>query len=75
MLFLSWWNESVSILVFVEVALGLYQDPPGRGVHQVSILVFVEVALGLHEFFREFVVNIVSILVFVEVALGPRSQR
>jgi len=37
---------SVSILVFLELALGLLEHSPMGDVFKVSILVFLELALG-----------------------------
>ncbi len=63
----------VSILVFVELALGLRHFLRARRASSiVSILVFVELALGQHDL-EDAVAYLwkVSILVFVELALGP----
>ena len=60
----------VSILVFVEVALGPWKLNQRLSLNGVSILVFVEVALGLFPVKTAASGVAVSILVFVEVALG-----
>ena len=64
-------HNTVSILVFVEVALGLGRNYRPVTFHlSVSILVFVEVALGPSGRQHHPLYGTVSILVFVEVALG-----
>ena|GEM_PF-1018554 len=64
----------VSILVFLELALGLAL-PPSRWLRwKVSILVFLELALGQYQPGRPPCrVRRVSILVFLELALGRRT--
>ena len=39
-------RDRVSILVFVELALGQRRAPHSQAIQRVSILVFVELALG-----------------------------
>ena len=64
----------VSILVFVELALGLTTLGACDGFQgHVSILVFVELALGHRGPAHGACPMEVSILVFVELALGRRS--
>ena len=61
----------VSILVFLELALG---RQPSRDLSPhlpVSILVFLELALGLGGVPSNMIFSVVSILVFLELALGP----
>ena len=61
----------VSILVFVELALGRERCYGRIWELLVSILVFVELALGRGSTFVITDSRRVSILVFVELALGP----
>ncbi len=68
-------SDLVSILVFVEVALGHPSKPCPRRHYYVSILVFVEVALGHSRGTKHPTASGVSILVFVEVALGPDNHN
>ncbi len=60
----------VSILVFVELALGRYSYGIQSRYLGVSILVFVELALGRSKHRGSKIAEDVSILVFVELALG-----
>ena len=66
-------RRCVSILVFLELALGLTSRVSPASAWQVSILVFLELALG--RFCAGYWLHIVpvSILVFLELALGPMS--
>ena len=63
-------STGVSILVFVELALGVRRWSPWIRLFGVSILVFVELALGDRVGYDISDCQDVSILVFVELALG-----
>ena len=61
----------VSILVFLELALGRPTDQGAESLSTVSILVFLELALGQRsEEDTDEDADCVSILVFLELALG-----
>ena len=73
--------DLVSILVFLELALGCGLRAASSPRCQVSILVFLELALGYRYGLDPVIYPFVSILVFLELALGsrclscPRSSR
>ena len=69
---MPWLRRSVSILVFVELALDENMMSFGHGSSSVSILVFVELALDDHQHGHRRHAAQVSILVFVELALDGR---
>jgi len=64
----------VSILVFLELALGHRTAASPGASRPVSILVFLELALGRLPGHAKVFIGVVSILVFLELALGRQMD-